>query len=293
MESFKVNEAWTYLFKEKQWGWKLFIPLILMGLLVAVILLLGIPLVVSAVGASSGKSNTEVFGGIFLIALLCMCCLLFVYVIVASIVNLWYNYEYTQISLEGRESTLIYKSKFIDVLKRAGKLYLVNFIYNIPTSILVSLFYVMFILAGGTAGLATSSKLGTLKSAPTFSAAAILILCMIFLIVIFIVLPYNFYIVQTARVQLIKTNTFSKAFQLSTIFSIIKKNFYKLSMFLGILFLYGLAYIMLNFVLGLLSIIPLVGLCLIPANFLLSILVVFFTMFVYPYMVGSVYKDLK
>jgi len=292
LESFKLKEAWTYLFKEKQWGLKLLLPVVpavIFGLIAAPIFIIATLLVFNA----DSKPSADLFaaaGVLGSVLLLCLCCVVAVFAIVQSIITYWYQYEYTQVALEDRESVVIIKPSKMDVIKRAVKLALVNLIYNIPTSIVVGFFYALFIVTGGVRQ--TRYVYGMMNTG-SLSAVGVLLFCLVMLIVIFIVVPYNFYIVQTAKVRLIRTNTFREAFRIRTIIESARKNFKTLSIFLGVLLLYVLVYIVVSMVISILSVIPFVGLCLIPFNIVLSIAVGFFSIFVYPYMLGKAYKEVK
>ncbi|MFS8131438.1 MAG: hypothetical protein ACMG57_05700, partial [Candidatus Dojkabacteria bacterium] len=69
--------------------------------------------------------------------------------------------------------------------------------------------------------------------------------------------------------------------------------FKRLTLFLGVSALYVVAYMIVSIGLSIFSAIPFIGLCLIPFNIVLSIAVGFFGIFVYPYMLGKVYKEVK
>ncbi|MFS8130565.1 MAG: hypothetical protein ACMG57_01160, partial [Candidatus Dojkabacteria bacterium] len=219
LESFKLKEAWTYLFKEKQWGLKLLLPVVpavVFGLIAAPIFIIFTLLVFNADAKPTGNAFTAA-GALGTILLLCLCCVIVLFAVVQSIISYWYQYEYTQIALEDRESVLLTKPSKMDVIKKAVKLALVNLIYNIPTSILLGFFYALFIVTGGVRQ--TKYVYGVMNTG-SLSAIGILLLCIVMLIAVFIVLPYNFYIVQTAKVVLIRTNTFREAFRVRTIMGI-------------------------------------------------------------------------
>ena len=293
LASFKLKESWTFLFKEKQWALKLLFPVIPMLIFGLLAFLIAIPLFISSYAALGKNSDGLAFFGVVgPLVLLCLCCVGTIYVIISSIINSWYQYEYTQVALEDRESNVIIKQNKMDVVKRAIKLLLVNAIYNIPTSIVIGIMYAALILTGGL-GQTTSYSTYSYKSTPNFSALSLLLWCVMLLVILFIVVPYNFYIVQTAKVRLIRTNTFREAFRVRTVLSMAKRNFKRLSLFLGVLAVYIVIYVILNLILSIFGIIPFVGLCLIPFNIILSIAVVYFTMFVYPYMIGKAYKEVK
>lgn len=287
LKSFNIKEAWTFLFKEKQWGVKLLVPMapaIIFGIVAAALF---IPATFIVFPASSARVNSDIFaaaGVLGSLLLLCLCCVAVIFVIVQAIISNWYQYEVTEASLKNRESNLITKENKMDVIKKAGKLFLVNTIYNIPTGIVVGIMYALFFVIGaGTANVRGSGA----------SAVGLIVICCLMLVVILFVVPFNFFIVQTAKVRLIETSTFREAFRIRTIFETVKTNFNRLSLFLGVLIAFVVGYIVISFIFSILGIIPLVNLCLIPFQIALGLLSWFFGIFAYPYMTGKVYKEVK
>ncbi|MEO6728496.1 MAG: DUF4013 domain-containing protein [Candidatus Dojkabacteria bacterium] len=293
LESFKLKQSWLYLFKEKNWIQKLLIPIVPGVVFVILLGLVTVPalfLTAFADSPSTASKLSNLGGVVGPVVLLCFCCVLVVYSIIMSVISTWYQYEYTQVTLENRESNLITKQNKMDVIKKAGKLLLVNAIYNIPTFVIVGLLYVVMLLAGTVR---PNSYMYGYTPSSSLSSGGLLVSCLLFFIIIFVVVPYNFYFVQTAKVRLIKTNTFREAFRIRTILETVKKNFKRLSVFLGILFVYIVGYGVISFGLSILGVIPLIGLCLIPFQIVLSVAIWYFGIFVYPYMVGLVYKEIK
>ncbi len=222
---FNFNEALTYIFKEKHWGYKFLIPFGLQLLIVIPSLL--ITLTNGAAQNNYLNTNNYMMGynmgynysynayntsnSVFSLLFLCIFCFSFIPYIV---VNLWYMYENTQAGIQNRETKPIWKNNLTDTLKKSGKYFLVSLFYGFIALIVILLLLGIFcvgmvaLTAVGYSSLQASSLQNNIAFFLT-SGVGIALLCS--LLFVGIALYVIFYLAFTPAVlRLIGSNTFAE-----------------------------------------------------------------------------------
>lgn len=286
-EAFKIKESWTYLFKQKKWGIKLGIPYLIN--IISFILIS--PLVAGLIfGAALGARNqiglaiSGLSGAAIVIAVI-------IYFVVYVVVQYWYDYEVTQAAMQQRDIKIIYKDGWTNVFKKAGKIFLSYFIYNIPVMVIYACWYVLLLLTAGGSIFRSTNNLGFVSTSNNYTAVVLMVIIVLFLTFL-IVIPYSFFVAQPAKLRMIYQGSFNEAFKLNAIYKLVKKEWKYFAAFLGIMMAYIFVYLVINFILSFLSAFPVLGLCVLPFNIVFGAVWVYFILFVMPYMAGSMYKHI-
>jgi hypothetical protein len=186
--------------------------------------------------------------------------------------NINYTYEYTQAGMQNRETDFVWKKDKLELLKKTVKYFIVAFVYSLPI-LFVQLLNMLLSTALGLNG----------YSSETSGGAFVIYICMVFIFGIF-ELFYSFYIIMPATLQLIKTDTFSEAFKIKSIFrSSVRNRDYNFAVlgFIAIMFTLGILFaisIALTFVI--------IGFCLLP---FVALAFIIFTNIMHPYAIGAAY----
>lgn len=230
---------------------------------------------------------------------LLVCCLVVLVIVPILFVQLSYQYEYISAAIEGRETKEIWKYDFTTLLKRFGKLFLMNLIYAIPV-VLVSCvlnFALSMVTSvfGAAIGVTTSYDPSYYRSGAAagglvggYLVIALISLC-VSVIVGLVQLAYQVFVVTPATLRLIDTHTFARGLEFGQVWKFMQKNrnaFVKL-------FLINLAIAAVAVVFSILSMIPFLGVILacvlgIP----LAIFGVYFQTFAYSTLIGDMYRKL-
>ncbi len=294
----RYTKAFTYLFKEKNWSLKLLAPM-LIHLVVGVIAMI----------IAFMLRSTSLYSYDFVFLLVIGICVIYVFAIVASVISLFYSYENAQAAIENRESKGFWQYKFEVLLKRIGKLYLVDLIYGLIPGILFSCIGTAVSLLFQSARLSNVNTYMNGYSIPmpsvasngidisrNFSPAAVLIFFCLTIFVVLLATIWQYFVVLPGKLSLIQTNTFGEAFKISRNFKLVKVNltafikFYFLN--LGIALFLLAAIFVVAFVLSFLLVTaPLLGWILIFILMLIvTILAAFYQSFVLPYMTGILWR---
>jgi hypothetical protein len=289
-----LTKSWTYIFKEKNKFVKLGIPLLvifLIGLLIAG--LVGIIVVMDNSAGNSYQyesSSEENIGAlVFMSAFFC----LWPFIIALSLILYWYHYENAQAGIQNRETKSILEVTKSEVFKKIGKFYLVDMIYQYILQLFSYFLLVAFIPFFILFPLAEESGSDVLE------ILVVILLCCAGLL-FFVALSYISFIVLTpATLRLIETNTFSQAFKIKENWKLLKQNhraflniflvtlFYEIGIFIIGIFLIVLASLFIDAL-------PILGWAMMIVFIIfLTILWYYYSIFVYPHLIGQWYRELR
>jgi len=241
---FNFKEAFTYLFKEKDWHFKFLLPFLLQLLIVIPSLTLGLmqpqtPGVYSfnTLGHMSYRySSTSGFFGLF------VSCIFLISFIPYIIVNFWYLYENIQAGIFNRQTKAIWKNDFNDTIKKVGKYALNNIVYSFVITFAIIIIFGFFCVIGlallvlMTAILQNgNTNISNDITAFLTSGFGLLFFCIIGVIfVIFYFISYTW--MMTGSLRLIATNTFSEGVMLQENWHIAWKHKWKFVKLLLVVF---------------------------------------------------------
>jgi len=314
---FNFRDAFTYIFKEKDWPLKLGLPILVQLLVV-------IPSAIYSFlnldsSDSSFYSNSYNYlpatatrnPGLETMALAFSCFILLT-IIPTIIISLWYAYENTQAGIQLRSTKAIWSNNFSDTLKKVGKYFIVNLAYSIVILIIFAIFAAIFFglfcagaallgSLGANANAGLSSFQNTGKLDPSLFAGAgiigVLLLCC-FGIVALVVSIVAYLFIMPAMLRLIGTNTLGEGLKFGENWEIGKKYKGDFLGLLGIVILFAFIYGVINGFLSLFAGIfmvaaPGVGLVVsVIVQTITSIGVVYFSSFVYTRLSGQMFRHI-
>lgn len=281
-------ESFSFLYKEKNWFWKLiipFLPMVVMGFFLLIFVAITFFSLESTTRTSTITINTlNNLNALNFFVLIGFVILFLIIGLISFFISYWYQYEFTQSALQKRESRVYFSASSSEIIKRSFKLFFIDFIYNIPFVIAASLIIIVAI-----SQLSFSNTMNSFNDQNSF--LTILLLSCGFLIIFIVYVLYNFLLVQSAKVLVIKTNTFSRGLNVSKVIEELDRNIGNLGWFFLAIAFFSFLYSLVNIVLTVLGFIPIIGFLLgLPFQILVSFLYYFFVTFSYPWMVGKVYS---
>lgn len=235
------GDAFGFLFKEKNWLLKFLIPLI-------PIIISMLPItILSVIAGNNVETNALYFKNLPKNGLefdwrlgnhysildsspLVIFAIVFSIIVgvFSAVIGLWYQYEITQSGIEKRETKPIWKESIFDILKKAGKSFLLTLLYWIVPLIIV---LGVACCIAMVAGFGLVEKIGSLNSMPSLYGlfeftviGSIAVICISCVIAICLGI-YQLLVVQPASLKLIATNTFSEGLKMGHAFKIGTKYF--------------------------------------------------------------------
>lgn len=294
----KYTKAFTYLFKEKNWGWKLLIPLVGQLIVTAVSFLVSAPSAVNNNVTYKSSIYASNFAGVWAIGT----CILYAVIFVIALIDMFYTYENSQAAIEKRETKGIWQYKFDVLLKRVGKLYLVNLVYGLLPALFIGCFVVAMVLflvpTSTSISMVNPVQYGSRINTSGITGLYIVLLCFGVAVLMVLAFIWQYFVTLPAQLRLFETNTFGEAFKFSRNFKIAKENANEiLKLFLLnllIVFVAILVFIPFIVVASLALVIPVVGwlfFALIMGLF--GSVAVYYQQFVLPYMTGTLWREIK
>lgn len=296
---FNFKDAFIYIFKEKSWGYKFALPIVLylVMILPTVVLTFLEPTTPTYVNnfnttrrsMSSYDMTALIASGIMLIGM-----------IPYIIVSLWYMYENTQSGIFNRSTVAIWRNPFKDTLKKVTKYGIVSSVYSLIT--FTALLLIIGVMAGiFIAGLLVFSAASGGARPDNFlvfltSGLGLFLICF-FGIIFLIITTLVFLWTTSGSLRLFATNTISEGLKLEENWKIAwrhKSKFIAIFAFLMIFtmvlsFLGGIG----GAITGVLTMaLPLVGLLSnIVFQIVLGVITVYATSFIYPRLLGQMYRQ--
>ncbi len=190
---YDFKNAFSYIFKEKNWPLKV-------GIITTMMIIYQIIMVFAEVIGKTPRyssfygTTTEQYNELGLVVL----CLAVPYFLIWIMVSYWYSYEIIQATLVSTETKLIFKEAPMTVVKKAGKLLLVDFLLSVP---FLCLWLILLIL--NVVGIVLTVENGA------FIVLEIIIAIVSFVITLisFVVFMLTYY---SSYLRLLATNTFGE-----------------------------------------------------------------------------------
>jgi hypothetical protein len=296
MIDLKLGHSIKYLFAERRWWVKL-----------GIIFLINYAII--AIGALANFFNNSVEKGsidlktisslqsVNPVVWIVLAVVLVIFYVLFALVVSWYTYENTQAGIENRKTRLMWEYSFGENLKRSGKYLLANLIYSFIFGIVIAIVLIVPILqVTSLATSGTGASISPKEAQSMFGLGLLLVLCVA--VPIILALSFVFYLVTTpGYLRLFASNTFSQSFKFGSNLKIAKRYFWYFVLFVLISFTFVGVYTTVTFPIALIYasialINPLLGFfaeLIIQAP--LTLVLVYFSYFVYPRMVGVFYRE--
>lgn len=214
---FNFKEAFTYIFKEKDWHLKFLLPFLLQLIFVVPSVLLTYAEPNASLNLNTSRVNYRAFNAADAISML-----YFVFILIAvvpyTVINAWYMYENTQAGIFNRATVAIWKNKLEDTLKKAAKYLLTSFAYGflgllillVVGGVVCAVVFGILILARSM--MTTGGNTNDIFAFLTTGVGAIF-LCLFF--IVFVIFYILFYVWMTVgSLRLVATNTLSEGLKL-------------------------------------------------------------------------------
>jgi len=294
-----IKDAFTFLFKEKNWFLKILVPFIFMILIV-------LPSILSSGTLRSTNLtdysiyNSYAYSSVNILNMFLSCLICFIIIPFLGIVG-WYTYESTQSGIQKRATKALWHGDIGDKLKKASKYITASLIYGLGIGVIYTVLFLIFvtiiiILTGGDMSFTDGIMVGREGLGIIYLLAICAISCVFFFVILTISI-ITFMIYMPALLRLIATNTFADAFKIQENWNIAMR--YK-GQFLSIYllnFVMGIVLVVISFGVGIAGAMflfsaPLITLCInFVGYFGYMIIATHYAYFVYPRFAGLVYRE--
>lgn len=297
---FNFKDAFLYIFKEKNWGAKFIIPLVLYLIVVLPSVLISFIEPESASTLNSLRA-TRVSTTSDTLALVISCVVL-IGIIPYLVVNFWYMYENTQSGISMRETTAIWRNPLSDTLKKVTKYFLVSLVYGLIASIvalvLLGIACGIFFVATAAAGSVFQNGVD-INNFLVFLTSGLGLFLICFFGMIFIVLYAVFFIWSTfGSLRLIGTNTLSEGLKLEENWRIAWRHKWKFVLLFGLVLIFSTMLGMISGISGIFTELftqnfPLIGfVAQLVLQIVIALITTYATIFVYPRLLGQLFRKI-
>ncbi len=285
-----ISDAFTSLFRERRWWVKL-------GLISALTFFITVlSLVVELIKPEKGVINAKTITSVEYTSVMIFSVISLILIAVLLISSLWYTYENIQAGIQKRQTKLVWEYSVSNTLKKIGKYFIVSIVYGVIGLILLIIF--VGIPALIVFSLSFALFQGEPKDLYQLVPFLIVLICCVFGVILFVVSLVFSLFTTPGYLRLIATNTFSEAFHFGSNWRIGKKYIWY---FLGVSLLFVVLTGVISFVSSFFSIFgvslslinPIMGLIVqIIAQIPVSIATAYISFFVYPKILGNLYRGI-